>query len=448
MPAATALEHFGGFYLATSLAYDTFRSVGNALMVLVLGVPVLAALARGRARLSFEVVAGGERVGMRVESTELTGAELALQRAGRGLGGGVGGCRGAGRPRGGWGPGGGMRAGRAPAFSRRLGARGGVGRALPRRYGGGDRSAVERFVVVEELLRRGAPVGHHWVADRQSGPLINRFGTEAQKERFLPQICAGELSFSIGMSEPDSGSDLASVKTRATRVEGGWLLSGTKVWTSGAHVNDWFIVLARTSDEPDRHEGLSQLLVDLRSSGLRVNPIPFLDGTAHFNEVVLTEVFVPDELVLGEVGMGWAQNTSELAYERGGPDRWLSTYLVLEHFLRERVGSEAGADAAMLLGEATAQWWALRRLSLSVARQMDRGEAPAIESALVKEMGTRFEQDVLNGGQRLVDLGPSLESPSQFEQLLSRAILTAPSFTIRGGTNGILRSVAARGLRP
>jgi len=320
--------------------------------------------------------------------------------------------------------------------------------ALPRRFGGGDRSAVDRFVVVEELLRWGAPVGHHWVADRQSGPLINRFGTEALKQRFLPQICAGELSFSIGMSEPDSGSDLASVKTRATRVEGGWLLNGTKVWTSGAHVNDWFIVLARTSDEADRHEGLSQLLVDLRSNDLRVNPIPFLDGTTHFNEVLLTEVFVPDELVLGEVGMGWAQNTSELAYERGGPDRWLSTYLVLEHFLRERAGRATSEQAAALLGEATARWWALRQLSLSVARQMDRGEAPAAESALVKEMGTRFEQDVLNGVQQLVDLEPSLESSSLFEQLLARAILTAPSFTIRGGTNEILRSVAARGLRP
>lgn len=380
---------------------------------------------------------------MRFEPTELTGTELALQKEVRDF-------LAAEVPRGTFVPGLGMGAARDPAFSRKLARRGWVGMALPRRYGGADRSAVERFVVVEELLRWGAPVGHHWVADRQTGPLINRFGTEAQKQRFLPQICSGELSFSIGMSEPDSGSDLASVKTRATRVEGGWLLNGTKVWTSGAHVNDWFIVLARTSHEADRHHGLSQLLVDLRSSGLRVNPIPFLDGTAHFNEVVLTEVFVPDELVLGEVGMGWAQNTSELAYERGGPDRWLSTYLVLEYFLRERAGpggSAAGERAATLLGEATAQWWALRQLSLSVARQMDRGEAPAAESALVKEMGTRFEQDVLNGVQRLADIEPSLESSSLFEQLLARAILTAPSFTIRGGTSEILRSVVARGLR-
>jgi 3-oxocholest-4-en-26-oyl-CoA dehydrogenase alpha subunit len=378
---------------------------------------------------------------MRFAPTELTGGELALQREVREF-------LAAELPRGGFVPGLGMQAGRDRAFSRKLAERGWVGMALPRRYGGGDRSAVERFVVVEELLRWGAPVGHHWVADRQTGPVINRFGSEAQKERFLPPICRGELSFSIGMSEPDSGSDLASVRARATRTEGGWLLNGTKIWTSGAHVNDWFIVLCRTSDEPDRHAGLSQLLVDLRSDGLRVNPIPFLDGSEHFNEVVLTDVFVPDDLVLGAVGMGWAQNTSELAHERGGPDRWLSTYLVVEQLLREHAADGLGERAWELLGEAAARWWGLRQLSLSVARQIDRGEAPGAESALVKEMGTRFEQDVLAAVQRLVDLEPSPDTASLFERLLVRAVLTAPSFTIRGGTNEVLRSVAARGLTP
>src|SRR5215472_14279592 len=377
---------------------------------------------------------------MRFEPTELTATELALQKDVRDF-------LAADLQRGTFVPGLGMGAARDPGFSRKLAERGWVGMALPRRYGGGDRTAVERFVVVEELLRWGAPVGHHWVADRQTGPVINRFGTEAQKQRFLPPICRGELSFSIGMSEPNSGSDLASVQTRAARADGGWRLNGTKVWTSGAHVNDWFIVLCRTSDEPDRHAGLSQLLVDLRSEGLRVSPIPFLDGTLHFNEVTLTDVFVPDELVLGQVGMGWAQNTSELAHERGGPDRWLSTYLVVEQFLREHAGTELGDRAWALLGEATARWWGLRQLSLSVARQIDRGEAPSAESALVKEMGTRFEQDVLAAVQRLVDLEPSPDASSPFERLLVRAVLTAPSFTIRGGTNEVLRSVAARGLR-
>ncbi|MCE2391669.1 MAG: acyl-CoA dehydrogenase family protein [Proteobacteria bacterium] len=377
---------------------------------------------------------------MRFEPTELSDAEVALQREVRAF-------LAEELPRGSFEPGLGMNGAKDPEFSRKLAARGWVGMALPRAYGGGDRSAVERFIVAEELLRWGAPLGHHWVADRQSGPMIHKFGTEAQQRRFLPAICRGELSFSIGMSEPQAGSDLAAVQTRATPVEGGWRVSGTKVWTSGAHYNDWFIVLCRTSDEDDRRDGLSQLLVDLRSDGIEVQPIPFLDGTSHFNQVFLDQVFVPSELLLGRAGAGWQQNASELAYERGGPERWLSTYLVVEQFLRERAGEELDARALELLGTATAQWWGLRQLSLSIARALDGGGAPAVESALVKEMGTRFEQDVLAAVQRLVELEPAAESESLFERLLVAAVLSAPSFTLRGGTNEILRSVAAKGLR-
>src|SRR5206468_2336920 len=146
------------------------------------------------------------------------------------------------------------------------------------------------------------------------------------KERFLPAICRADVSFSIGMSEPGAGSDLAAVRTRAERVDGGWSVTGKKIWTGGAHVNDWFVVLCRTSEEEDRHAGLSQLIVDLRSPGLTTEPIPYMDGSEFFCRVSLEDVFVPHEFVLGEVGAGWRQNTSELAFERAGPERWLSTY--------------------------------------------------------------------------------------------------------------------------
>jgi alkylation response protein AidB-like acyl-CoA dehydrogenase len=344
-------------------------------------------------------------------------------------------------------PGHGMAAPRDRAFSAKLGQRGWLGMALPTRYGGHERSAVERFVVSEELLRWGAPVGYHWVADRQTGPTINRFGSEEQKQRFLPAICRGELSFAIGMSEPEAGSDLAAVRTRATRVDGGWVVNGTKVWTSGAGESDWFIVLCRTGEaSEDRHAGLSQLIVDLRSDGLEVRPIPFLSGHRDFNEVALEDVFVPDELVLGEIGGGWAQNTSELAYERGGPERWLSTYLLLEELVRGHRELFADERAQTVLGDAVARLWAMRRLSLSAARMIDTGEAPAVQSALVKEMGTRFEQDLLLCVQELIELEPVRDGDSPFEALLFEAILSGPSFTIRGGTNEILRSVAAKGL--
>jgi alkylation response protein AidB-like acyl-CoA dehydrogenase len=381
---------------------------------------------------------------VRFEPTELTADELDLQGQVRAF-------LAAELPRGSYTPGLGMSAPKDPAFSRKLAERGWLGMALPRRYGGHDRSAVDRFVVVEELLRWGAPVGHHWVADRQTGSVIARFGTEAQKQRFLPAICRGELSFSIGMSEPDAGSDLAAVQTRATPVEGGWVLNGTKVWTSGAHENDWFVVLCRTTpleEAGDKRRGLSQMLVDLRSPGLEVSPIPFLDGSLHFNEVVLRDVFVPDDLVLGEVGMGWAQNTSELAYERGGPDRWLSTYLVVEEWLRHQADRQSlGQRELDVLGGVLARWWAIRNLSLTVARMIDRGEAPSVESALVKELGTRFEQDVLAAVSDLVAVEPTVEDGDLFVRVLVAATLTAPSFTVRGGTIEILRSVAAKGLR-
>jgi len=357
-------------------------------------------------------------------------------------------------PRGSFTPGLGMNSAKDPAFSRKLGERGWLGMALPTEYGGHDRSAVDRFIVVEELLRWGAPVGHHWVADRQSGPVIARFGTEAQKRRFLPAICRGELSFSIGMSEPDSGSDLASISSKATRDGDTWVLEGRKIWTTSAHENDWIIVLCRTTPRDqvgDKRQGLTQLIVDLKASGVTATPITFIDATADFCEVVFDGVEVPNDLVLGEVGQGWVQNTSELAYERGGPDRWLSTYLLVEELLRREDGGVVGQpshELLDLLGHAVSNYWVLHNLSLSIARSIDEGGAPSVESSLVKEMGTRFEQDVVTAVLAYVDDAPNTAGASIFERLLITATLTQPSFTIRGGTNEVLRSVAAKGLRP
>ncbi|MCV2488303.1 acyl-CoA dehydrogenase family protein [Geodermatophilus sp. YIM 151500] len=340
----------------------------------------------------------------------------------------------------------------APEFSRKLAARGWVGMAIPPEYGGHGRSAVDRFVVAEELLAAGAPIGAHFVADRQTGPTLLQFGTEEQRRRFLPGIAAGEIYFSLGMSEPDSGSDLASVRTRATRVEGGWRVTGTKVWTSEAHRNHWFAVLCRTSppEEGSKHAGLSQLIVDLHADGVRVSPIPYLDGSHHFNEVALEDVFVPDEMVLGELGSGWQQVTSELAYERSGPDRWLSTFPLLREWLREGPGRDAGKhatdDEAVVLGRLASRYRAIRQMSLSVARALDAGEAPAVEAALVKEIGTRFEQEVVEALRAAVETELDAGSASLFEALLAEAVLTAPSYTLRGGTNEILRGVAAKGL--
>jgi alkylation response protein AidB-like acyl-CoA dehydrogenase len=372
------------------------------------------------------------------EPTDLTGAERALQREVREF-------LSTELPPGSYERGLGMASAKDRAFSGKLAERGWVGMALPAAYGGGGRSAMDRFVVVEELLRWGAPLGHHWVADRQTGPMILRYGSEEQKRRFLPAIARAEVSFSIGMSEPDSGSDLASVATRAVPCRGGWSVSGRKLWTSGAAENDWMTVLCRTSVEDDRHAGLTQLLVELSSPGLTINPITFIDGTSGFNEVVLDDVFVPENLVLGEIGGGWRQIGSELAFERGGPDRWLSSYGVVEELLRTGLVN-SDTELERFVGSLVARWWVIRRLSMSVARMIDNGQAPAIEAALVKSIGTCFEQDIVTGLAEILDDEDRATTGQQFQHIFARAILTSPSWTIRGGTSEVLRSIVARGM--
>lgn len=330
-----------------------------------------------------------------------------------------------------------------PEFSRDLAARGWVGMALPREYGGGGRTAVERQLVVEELLTRGAPVGFHWVADRQSGPSILRNGTEQQRKRLLPGIARGEFSFAIGMSEPDAGSDLAAVRSKAVSSGDTWRVNGTKIWTSGAATATHILGLFRTSD--DRHGGLTQFIVEADTPGVTVSPISFIDGTRHFCEVSFSDVELPDDARLGEIGSGWGQNTSELALERGGVDRWMSSMPILESWAR----SEAVLDSPLAqvdLGRILARLWAFRGLSLSVARLVDAGESPVAEAALIKEMATRFEQETIETVRRHFGRNPSLHSDDPWESLLARAVLAAPSWTIRGGTTEILRTVIAKGL--
>jgi 3-oxocholest-4-en-26-oyl-CoA dehydrogenase alpha subunit len=330
-----------------------------------------------------------------------------------------------------------------PQFSRDLGARGWLGMAISEKYGGGGRTAVERLIVVEELLARGAPVGYHWVADRQSGPSIERYGSEEQKREYLPKICRGELSFAIGMSEPDSGSDLASLRSRAEPVTDGWRINGTKIWTSGAADATHILGLFRTS--PDRHAGLTQFIVGCDAPGLTISPIPFIDGTRHFCEVAFDDVVIPDAQRLGEVGDGWRQNTSELVLERGGVDRWMSLFPVIEKWAPRApdLGSAAVAD----LGLMSARFWGLRELCLAIARLVDAGESPVIEAAMVKEMATRFEQDSVEMVARHLGRAPDLAADDPYESLLARAVLVSPSWSIRGGTNEILRTIIAKGLR-
>lgn len=330
-------------------------------------------------------------------------------------------------------------------FSKKVAERGWIAMTWPKRYGGHERSALERYVVLEEMLAAGAPVGYHWVADRQSGPLILRTGTEAMRQKILPKIAAGECGFCIGMSEPDSGSDLAATRTRATPVQGGFLVNGTKLWTSNAHRSDYMILFCRTG-AGERHEGTSQLLVDLHNTpGLSIRGVRALSGERHFNECVFTDAFIPEDCVIGELGDGWNQVTSELAYERSGPERFLSTFVLLVELVRA-LGADPSERAAIAIGRLVAHIHALRRMSRSVAGMLQAGKNPALEAAMVKELGNNLEQDLPEIARSLIAAEPDANSTLDYVATLAHDIMYAPSFSLRGGTREILRGMIARGL--
>ena len=196
--------------------------------------------------------------------------------------------------------------------------RGWVAPNWPKEHGGPGWTLTRKYIFDEECGLAGAPRIVSFGIN-MCGPVLIRFGTEEQRRRFLPRIARGELAFAIGMSEPDSGSDLASIRTRAERADGGYRVNGTKVWTSNAHLSDYMIALFRTEVVPGKkHEGLTQFLVDLRTTkGITIRPIIDLAGHHHFNEVNFTDAFIPEDMRLGNDGDGWKQVTTELAFVAG-----------------------------------------------------------------------------------------------------------------------------------
>jgi len=332
-------------------------------------------------------------------------------------------------------------------FSRKLAEQGWVGISLPKAYGGQERGYFARFVISEELLAVGAPVSAHWIADRQSGPLIAKFGSEVQKSFYLPKICNAEAFFCIGMSEPNSGSDLASVSSRAEKVQGGWRLNGRKIWTTNAHGSHYMIALVRTSGTAtDRNKGLSQFIIDLSSPGITIRQIEDLTGDKHFSEVFFDDVFLTDECLVGSEGAGWDQVIAELAFERSGPERIYSSIVLLEEWLNHLRSQETPKETALvLLGRMATHLSVLRQMSMSVTSMLVAGHSPVIEAALVKDLGTEFEQvlptligDALNSEMNL--------PPALLRRTLNYVTLIAPIYSLRGGTREILRGMIARGL--
>ncbi len=333
-------------------------------------------------------------------------------------------------------------------FAKRVGERGWLGITWPKKYGGHERSYLERYVVTEELRVANAPTRRFFVADRQSGPVLLKYAPERIKMDILPRICRGEVCFSIGMSEPGSGSDLFAAKTKATKTDGGYLINGTKIWTTSAHIADYMIAVFRTSPptKENRRHGLTQFLVDMKTPGIKVNPINQMSGQKEFNEVVFENAFMPDDHVLGEIDGAWKQATSELAYERSGPERFLETYYVLTELVRS-IGPNPDTRAAEGIGRLVAQLHTMRRMSVSVAGMLSAGKEPVVEAAIVKDIGTLWEQAL---PQRVRDLAAFVDPESTNHPALSEqlafATRIAPKLTIQGGTTEVLRGIIARGL--
>ena len=331
-----------------------------------------------------------------------------------------------------------------PAFSRKLGARGWLGMTWPRKYGGHERSSLERYVVIEELLAANAPVAAHWIADRQSGPQLLRYGTEEMRMKFLPAIARGELFFSIGMSEPDAGSDLASIRTRAERVPGGWLINGRKIWNSAHHAH-YMIALVRTarSDPADRHAGMSQFIVDLKAPGVTVRRIRNLTGAQGFSEVLFDNVLASEDSLLGAQGEGWKQVTAELGDERAGPERYLSSISLLTRMLGAAPASDA--RTAIALGRLVAEAKTLRNMSLGLAGMASRKEDVVTTGAMYKDLGTTFEQLVPDVAADLFDF-EQMDPDSDFPRIMDRITQISPTYSLRGGSREVLRGIIAKRL--
>ena len=250
------------------------------------------------------------------------------------------------------------------------------------------------------------------------------------------------------MSEPGSGSDLFAAKTRATKVDGGYLINGTKIWTSNAHQSDYMIGLFRTSQptKENRRHGLTNFVVDMKTKGISCNQIRQMSGQREFNEVVFQDAFIPDDYVLGEIDGAWKQATTELSYERSGPERFLETYYVLTELVRA-LGPKPDTRAAEGVGRLVAQLHTLRRMSVSVAGMLEAGKEPVVESSIVKDIGTLWEQDLPSKVRTLsafIEQEPGNQLP--LAKRLAYATKVAPKLTIQGGTTEVLRGIIARGL--
>jgi len=344
-------------------------------------------------------------------------------------------------------------AGFDPEFSKRLAARGWLGMTWPKQYGGRERSYLDRLIVTEELLLAGAPVAAHWFGDRQIGPALLAHGTPEQKAELVPRIARAEISFCIGMSEPDAGSDLAALHTRADLDGDEFVIRGQKIWTSFASHADYCYLVARTNGDAARHKGISELLVPMSAPGITVRPIKDMIGESHFGELFFDEVRVPRSALIGKLDHGFYQIMQQLDFERSGIERLISNaplWRDAKRLAAERCLTRRDPALREQIAEVEIALRAGRGLIYRVAEMLSAGRVPNHEAAVAKTFCTTLEQRIADLVSRIAGGAGTLEGGDPRAALAGRAarsLLYAPAYTIQGGTNNVLRNIiATRGL--
>lgn len=319
-------------------------------------------------------------------------------------------------------------------FAKELASRGWLGMTWPTEWGGGGRSALERFVVFEELITEGAPIAGSWFADRQMGPTLLQYGTDEQRRRWLPDIIAGESMWCIGMSEPDAGSDVASLRTTAVLDGDEWVVNGQKIWNSGGAISDWCYLVARTDPDAPKHKGLSEFIVDMSSPGITVQPIRDMTDDDHFCEIYFDDVRVPAGQLVGELNGSFRQLMRQMEHERGGIDRLVSNKRLYLDCLEL-----ADRSDPVIRQEIAAIESGYRIGRLLVLRETLH-QAPKGFSAATKTFGTEFEIRVAEFCARVLGAHATLTDEG-LRRRVARNICYAPGYTIMGGTTQILRNI-------
>ncbi|MBC8429646.1 MAG: acyl-CoA dehydrogenase family protein [Dehalococcoidia bacterium] len=343
--------------------------------------------------------------------------------------------------------------GHDPEFTKRVAEKGWIGLTWPKEHGGQGRSFVDRLILTEEMLRYGAPAACHWFADRQIGGAIVHYGTDEQKKELLPLILRGEAYVGLGMSEPDAGSDLASLKTRATEDGDYFIIDGQKTWTSGGSHMNWIYLLARTDPDAPKHRGISEFFFETSLPGVTVQHIVDITGGVHFNEVFFDSVRVPKKCLIGEKNRGFYQVLNQLDYERSGMERLMANYPLFEALIQytketKRNGKPLSDEPIIRskLAQLKIELEIGRLHMYRVAAVMDEGRAPNWESSMSKAYGTAFEQRLASSAIEILGLYGQLSPGSKWVPMRGMAYhsyLSSKGYSLQAGSSEVLKNILA-----